>query len=366
MSAPNLGLATTPERMRATRIDRFGGPDVIEFDRQPVPRPGPAEALLQVAYCGICRHDLLTRQGAFPRSLLPVTLGHQISGRIVELGSTVTSFVVGDRVMTMPLVGCGSCASCDTENDAHCLTDNPKFLGEDYDGGYAEYVVVPERALVAVPADVPLATASILTCTFGTAYHAVVTRGELRPGELVVVTGASGGIGSHVVRLASALGATVVGVVSSAQNAEVALAAGASDVIVDPDRRFAEELRTRHGRRADLVCDVVGAPTLRESLRSVRTGGRVVVVGNVLGTEATIPPAYLILKEISLLGTKSCTRQEMLAVLELVRAGTISASDVDIHPFSEIPALHQQMEREGISGRAVVAIAGAELAGAGF
>lgn len=357
MTYSTLHQSELPDRMKAAQIKRFGGPEEIELVSQPVPQPGRDDVLIRVAYCGICRHDLLTRQGAFPRAILPVILGHQVSGRIAATGEAVADLIPGDAVMTMPLVGCGDCESCDVGNDPHCLTNNPKFLGEDYDGGYAEYVSVPARAVVKVPTAVPLAVASILTCTFGTAYHALVSRGQLRPNELIVVTGASGGIGSHAVRLASVLGARVVGVVSSAKNADAVMTAGAIDVIVDNDRKFAQELRRRHGQQADLVCDIVGAPTLRESLRAVRTGGRVVVVGNVLGGEVTIPPAYLILKEIALLGTKSCTREEMAAVLELVRTGAIGVADIDIHQFTEIRELHERMERDGISGRAVVAVA---------
>lgn len=344
--------------MRAMRIDVFGGPDVLREQTVPVPEPGPGQVLVEVAYCGVCRHDLLTRAGAFPRAQLPVTLGHQVSGRVVALGPDVTEHAVGDRVMTMIYSGCGECEACRGGAEALCTVVTPQFLGEDRDGGYAEYVVAEARTTIGLPAGVGLREAAIATCTLGTAYHALVTRGNLQKGDLVVVTGASGGVGLHAVSVAKALGGRVVGVASSAESVGPVSAMGADDVVVSPERRFARELRDRVGAQADLVLDVVGAPTLRESLHAVRPGGRVVVVGNVEGTEASIPPAYLILKEISLLGTKSCTTGEMRSLLDLLARGELTADVTDTVPYAEVADVHRRMEEGSAQGRIVLEVRG--------
>lgn len=344
--------------MRAMRIERFGGPEELRLHDIPEPLPREDEVRIRVAYCGVCRHDLLTRAGAFPRAQLPVTLGHQVSGHVDAVGAGVDHLSPGQRVMTMIFTGCGDCTACRSGAESVCQEQTPRFLGEDHDGGYADLVTVKARTVTVVPDDVGLPEAAILTCTFGTAFHAIVGRGGARAGDTVVVTGASGGVGSHALQIVRALGATGVGVVSSAEGERIAREAGAHHVVVDPDRKFAKAVKQELGRGADLVVDVVGAATLRESLHCVRSGGTVVVVGNVEGQEVSVPPAYLILKEISLLGTKSCTTGEMTEVLAWIADGRITPRVSGIVPLEQAPELHQQMEREGGGGRVVLEVHG--------
>ncbi|MBB2893587.1 alcohol dehydrogenase catalytic domain-containing protein [Flexivirga oryzae] len=343
--------------MIAHRITGFGGPEVLAEHRVDVPQVGPGQLLVKVAYCGVCRHDLLTRAGAFPRALVPVTLGHQVSGWVAATGPDVRDFAVGDRVMTMIFTGCGRCRRCAAGEEALCEEQTPQFLGEDRDGGYAEYVVVEARTSLTVPATMPLAEAAIMTCTLGTAYHAVVGRGGVQAGDLVVVTGASGGVGVHAIEVLAMLGARAVGVVSSGASVGPVRQAGAVDVIVSPDRRFSGELRRRYGQ-ADVVLDVVGEPTLNESCHAVRPGGRVVVIGNVNGRHARIPPAYLILKEIALVGTKSCSIAEMNEVLSLVAGGSLRARVDTVVPLAQCRAVHERMEAGENLGRIVLEVAG--------
>jgi D-arabinose 1-dehydrogenase-like Zn-dependent alcohol dehydrogenase len=342
------------------RIERFGPPEELRLHHVPVPVPGPDEVLIRVAYCGVCRHDLLTRAGAFPRAQVPVTLGHQVSGHVDAVGTHVDSLSVGQRVMTMIFTGCGQCPACRGGAESVCQEQTPRFLGEDFDGGYAEYVAVKARTVTVVPDDVGLPEAAILTCTFGTAFHAIVGRGNVQPGQSVVVTGASGGVGSHALQIVRALGATGIGVVSSDAGEKVAREAGAHHVIVDKDRKFAGTVKGHLGSGADVVIDVVGTPTLRESLHAVRSGGTVVVVGNVEGREASIPPAYLILKEIALVGTKSCTTEEMRQVLALIAEGRITPRVSGVVPLEEVAALHRSMEEHGGNGRVVLEVHGGQ------
>ncbi|GAB2740126.1 acryloyl-coenzyme A reductase [Nocardioides pakistanensis] len=344
--------------MTAFRIDGFGTPDVLRSQEVPVPSAAPGQVLVEVAYCGVCRHDLLTRAGAFPRAQLPVTLGHQVSGTVAAVGAGVEGFGVGDRVMTMIYSGCGACANCHSGMEALCTAQTPAFLGEDHDGGYAEFVAVSASTVVPLPDEVALVDAAIATCTLGTAYHALVARGQLTEGQVVAITGASGGVGLHALEIAHAVGARTVAVVSSERGAERARDMGADHVIVSPDRVFAKQLRTMLGRQADIVLEIVGAPTLRESLHAVRPGGRVVVLGNVEGKEVSVPPAYLILKEISLLGTKSCTVQEMQELLALLAKGEIRADVNEVVPLAEAPQVHRRMEAGEQVGRIVLKVKG--------
>lgn len=344
--------------MRAMRITQFGGPEELTLHEVPIPEPRDHEVRIRVAYCGVCRHDLLTRAGAFPRAQLPVTLGHQVSGHVDAVGAAVVGVTEGDRVMTMIFRGCGHCERCRAGAESVCEQQTPAFLGEDYDGGYADYVTVAARTVIPVPDNVGLPEAAILTCTFGTAYHAINGRGGAQPGQSVLVTGASGGVGSHALQIVRAMGATGIGVVSSETGGAVARGAGAEHIIVDPERRFARQVKEQLGHGVDLVIDVVGAATLRESLHAVRPGGTVVVVGNVEGREVPVPPAYLILKEISLLGTKSCTTHEMREVLAWIEAGRITPQVSDIVALEAAGELHRDMEANGTNGRVVLEVHG--------
>jgi D-arabinose 1-dehydrogenase-like Zn-dependent alcohol dehydrogenase len=345
--------------MTAHRIDRFGGPEVLTPREMPVPAPGPGQVLIEVAYCGVCRHDLLTRAGAFPRAQLPVTLGHQVSGHVASVGAGVSGYASGDRVMTMIFSGCGQCDQCSGGMEALCTRQTPAFLGEDHDGGYAEFVAVNASTVIALPDGVDLADAAIATCTLGTAYHALVGRGGLEEGQVVAITGASGGVGLHAIEIARVAGGHVVAVVSSESGAARAREMGAHDVIISAERRFAGELRSRIGRQADLVLEIVGAATLRESLHAVRPGGRVVVLGNVEGKEASVPPAYLILKEISLIGTKSCSMQEMAELLALLATAELHADVTEVVPLTDAAEVHRRMESGESTGRIVLAVKGA-------
>lgn len=345
--------------MRALRLPRFGGPELLEKVEVPAPQPAADQVLIEVAYCGVCRHDLLTRAGAFPRIDLPVTLGHQVSGRVAAVGSDVEGLAPGDRVMTMIYTGCGECAECRAGNQARCLRERPRFLGEDVDGGYAEYVAVRQDIVVPVPAGVRLAEAAVITCTLGTAYHALATRGQVADGQTVAITGASGGVGLHAIMVAKVLGARVFAVTSSPNRVELVADAGADEVVVASDRRFARAVKElTDGRGVDAVIDVVGGPTLNESIHAARDGGRVVVTGNVEGGTVELRPAHLILKELALVGTKSCSRPELEEVLDLLCTGRLSVDIDRTFPLEQGAELHRSMEEGTAQGRLVMQVAG--------
>lgn len=353
-SAAGVGVT-----MRSVVVTRFGAPDVLVCQAVPVPVAAPGEVLVRVAYCGVCRHDLLTRQGAFPHARVPVILGHQVSGTVEAVGAGVGGLRPGDRVMTTIFLGCGTCERCNLGNASLCERQRPAFLGEDVDGGYAEFIARRADGVVALPAGVSLAQAAIVSCTLGTAWHALRSRAHLQAGETVAITGASGAVGSHAIQVAASLGAHVVAVTSSAAKAPVLRGLGAAEVVVMEEGRFARQVKAATGGLgADVVLEIVGAKTLTESIHAVRSGGRVVVVGNVEGATAALRPAHLILKEVALLGTKSCTAQELQEVLARVADGRLRAEVEGVLPLAEAAALHARMERGEGQGRVVLAVSG--------
>ena len=353
-----------PETMTAWRIDGFGGPEVLQRRREPVPTVQEDGVLVDVAYCGVCRHDLLTRSGAFPNVPLPLTLGHQVSGTVVAAGPSAR-WRPGDRVMSTIFMGCGHCAACRSGEQAVCLTERALFMGDDFDGGYAEYLGAPSRAFVRVPDELGLEVAAVVNCTLGTAYHAAHTRGQVAPGDDVVITGASGGIGLHAINVVRQAGARVIAITSRPSQIELLREHGADEVIADPELRFARAVKElTDGVGADLVLEVAGDPTLAQSLHAVRTGGRVVAIGNVSGKPSEVRIAHLVMKEISLLGTKSCSNAELTEVMRLVAAGELSVDISRTLPLDEVAQAHRDMEEQRGSGRIVLEVHGETKAAA--
>jgi acryloyl-coenzyme A reductase len=261
--------------------------------------------------------------------------------------------------MSLIFMGCGRCEACASGNQAVCRTGRAEFMGDDFDGGYADYIRTPSRAFMRVPDDITLEVAAMVNCTLGTAYHAAHARGAVSAGETVVVTGASGGIGLHTLSVLRAAGARIVAITSRESQTDVLREHGADIVIADPELQFARRVKeATQGVGADLVIDVVGSRTLQQSIHSVRAGGRVVVVGNVDGQPIQVRPAHLILKEIALLGTKSCSEQELTEVLRLVADGTLSVEIDQIVPLDAVARVHVDMEAQTTQGRTLVEVGG--------
>ena len=263
-------------RMRAIEITQPGGPEVLSEAIRPDPVPGPGEVLIGVAAAGVNRADLLQRQGHYPpppgASDIP---GLECSGVIAELGPDVTGWRVGDRVAA--------------------LIDG---------GGYADRVVAPATQLLAVPAEVDLVDAAGLPEAVCTAWSNLVMVGHLRRGEVVLIQGGSGGVGSIAIQLAAALGARVAATAGGPDRVERCLALGAH---IGIDHRT-EDLAARltdatSGHGADVILDVLGAGGLTANLRTLATGGRLVVIGLQQGRRAELDLGVLMTKRASIHGT---------------------------------------------------------------
>src|SRR5581483_7905522 len=251
---------------------------------------------LRVAACGVCYRDLLDRQGKYPFMKRPVITGHEMAGEIVELGAEVAGWQLGDRVAVIHRAPCGACEPCRAGRETHCM-GSPVSYGLTVDGGYAEQAVVWASSLVRVPDGLPLDQAAFLHCTAGVALRGMHTHAHLSAGETVLITGASGGVGVHAIQIAKILGARVVAVSSSPAKVERLRALGCDEVILaPPDGAFQREaLRVSDGG-AHVALELTGAPTFNASLRSLRIGGRLVLIGNVTAERVEVNPGYVILR----------------------------------------------------------------------
>lgn len=307
------------DSMRAARFHAPGEP--LRIEDVPAPSAGQGEVLVRVLACGLCGSDVHFVEGRVPLARVPITLGHEPAGVIESVGDGVEGIKPGQRVIVRPGAGCGQCPSCAAGREHLC--ERTEVLGMHVDGGLAEFLSVDATSVIAVPDSVPLDQAAIISDAVATPYHALVDRGALRAGETVAVFGA-GGLGEHAVRIARLCGAaTVVAVDVRPAALDAARDAGADVVINGSEERAARRIRELTGG-VDLAIECIGrAETIGEAVKSLRRGGRAVVVG--MGAEPIQlpPPNAFTWGEQALLGAFGSTAGHVRSVLSLVAAGRL-------------------------------------------
>ncbi|MEM0128448.1 MAG: zinc-binding dehydrogenase [Thermoplasmatales archaeon] len=311
--------------------------------------PGKDEVIIEQGMTGICYRDILTMEGYFPRVILPIIPGHEISGRIKEVGENVTKFKKDDRVASLIYVPCGKCEFCLSGRENLCRSK--KVFGEELQGAYRKYVKVPEISLVKVPSKVTTEAATIAACVTGMVVQALGIAGHLIEGETVLITGAGGGVGSHAVQVAKALGATVIGETSSEWKREKILEVGADHVVSGKD--FHNKVKEiTNGNGVNLVLETVGVPTFSDSFRSLSYGGRIVVIGNVNVGALQVPAGNLILKGNSVTGSISSTKKSLRKALRLSSEGKVKAIVGGTFTLDKVGDAYTAMKNKELFGRA--------------
>lgn len=342
--------------MKAQVLTSFDGPQGFELKEVEDPRIQAADEIkIRIEACGVCYRDITWSRGHFGGGNLPRILGHEGAGVVLEVGPAVEDLRPGDRVVHLQFPYCGTCEACRSGRTNACGSIR-EIVGEARNGCYAEQVVLPARIVAKTPDGIPAEKAAVAACALGTAYHALRMYDFDPQGKKIALTGAGGGVGMHAIQIAKLLGARVIAVTTSEGKAEAIRAAGADDVVIAPDRVYRKEIgNLTKGRGVDLFLEIVGAPTLEQSLLSVRRGGRVVVVGNPEGCACQFNPALLILRgELLLYGTLGVTMPELKEVLRLIASGKLTPLVDEVAPLEELPRLMQRMERRSTVGRVVV------------
>ena len=339
--------------MRATVLTKFGAPEVLQSTDVDAPTSRADQMLVRVAACGVCGHDLLNREGHFPDTKPPCVMGHEIAGVVEEVGALVDAFKPGHRVALTQRISCGVCAACRAGRDNLCRA-GPGFYGEQISGGYGDFVIASPRNAVLLPDTIDLEVGAILSCAIGTGYHAL-NRARLLPGDTVVVTAASGGVGLHAVELAKLLGLRVIATTSSESKTEMLKEAGAHHVIAAPDGQFHKAVRELTGGvGADAVIEIAGGPTFGSSMRSLTAGGRLVAVGNVQPGPVQLNPALPILKEIEIIGSGHALVSDLRHVVDLVARGLVQPRIAERIPVRDAAHAHTLLATRGVVGRVVL------------
>jgi len=338
--------------MRAVRIHEFGGPDRLVYEDAPEPSVGPSEVLVKVRATALNHLDLFVRKGVPAyKTPLPHILGSDIAG---ELVADFGAFRSGDPVVVHPVTFCGECEYCLAGRDDLCRAFG--IYGAHIPGGYAEYVAVQGKALVSKPAGLTWEEAASMPLVFMTAFHMLVTRAQVRPGEKVVVLAAGSGVGIAATQIAKLAGATVIAAARTQAKLDRAAELGADHGVNYTEPDWGKQVRTLTGGGADIVVEHVGAVTFPESVKMVRTGGRVVTCGATTGPESGFDLRVLFSHEVSVLGSMLGTRLDTQRVFELVSAGKLKPVVDSVFPLAEARAAHEKLADRNVFGKVVLTI----------
>ena len=337
--------------MKAVVIEEFGAPEVLRYREVPRPIPARDEVLVRVRACGICHLDLFLRSGMRSRLTLPRIIGHELAGEVVEVGANVTDFLPGDRIAAISFQACGKCDDCLRGRPSLCRQTSGD-IGQSRDGGYAEYASLLSSNLVHIPDGMLFEHACFGACVFGPPYKAIRQIGRVRPGQTVLITGASGGLGLAAIQITKCLGAHSIAITSNAAKADRLKELGAGHVVVSPDGQFGDEVRKlTGGRGVDLAVELTGSPTFPGTLRSLAPGGRCAVIGELHGKPVEINLGLLIIKEWEIFGVTSANQVELTEILQFMREANIQPVIWKSLPLEQAGEAHRELMNREVVGR---------------
>ena len=340
--------------MKAAFFDGHGGTEVIQVGEQPTPEPRAGEVRVRLKAAALNHMDLWVRTG-WPgiRLTYPHITGADGAGEIEGLGSGVEGWSLGERVVIDSVLSDGTCEFCLRGEDNRCVDWH--LLGESVRGTLAEYVVVPARNLLRLPAHVSFEQAAAAALVFHTAWHSLITRGALHGGESVLIVGASGGVNTASLQIARLMGAQVYVVGSSAAKLEQARGLGAQ-VVIDRSHEadWSRAVYQQTGKRGvDVVVDNVGT-TFPLSFRALRKGGRLLTVGNTGGAKFEIDNRFLFGKHLTVIGSTMGTRADFDQVMSLVFSGRLRPVIDKVYPLNELREAEARLERNEQFGKIVL------------
>ena len=342
--------------MKAILFRQHGGAEVLQYVDVPDREPCPSEVLVRVRACALNHLDLWVRRG-LPNVPIPLPHipGSDVAGEIAKIGADVTTVRVGQKVVLAPLVSCGKCQACIAGLDNRCR--QATNLGYMIDGGCAEFVRAPEVNCLPYPENLSFEEAAAIPLVFQTAWHMLVDRAQLRPGEDVLILGAGSGVGSAAIQVAKFFGARVITTASSDAKLEKARKLGADYVINHKTQRIRDEVRRITNKRGvDVVFEHVGAATWDDSLASLALAGRLVTCGNTTGYDAKLDLRFLFSRQLSLLGSYMGVKSELHTIMKLVSTGRLKPVVDRVFPLHEAAAAHTYLESGQQFGKVVLTV----------
>lgn len=324
--------------MKALLCTAWGGPETLEIGERPAPSPGPGEIVVAVRACGLNFADTLIIQGKYQeRPELPFSPGLEVSGEVLEVAEGVDEFAAGDTVIA--------------------------FCGH---GGLAERVAVPSGNAVRLPEGMDFVTAAGFAVVYGTAHVGLERRARLRPGEVLLVHGAGGGVGLAAVEVGRKMGATVIATAGSEEKLALASEHGAHHVINYRETSFRDGVKAlTDGRGADVIFDPVGGEVFDQSIRCIDWEGRILVIGFASGTISELPMNLTLVKNMSVVGVywgayrkrdPEVLQRSWRQLLEWLAEGALKPHISATYPLSDGPAALESLMQRRATGKVVVTI----------
>jgi alcohol dehydrogenase len=334
--------------MRAVLTTAHGGPEVLKLqDDYPAPSAAPGEVLVRVAATAVNFHDIFTRRG-MPgvRIKLPVITGSDIAGTVESLGDGADPRWLGARVLIDPVMRGG---------------DRVGMLGETVDGGRAEFLAVHASMLLEIPAAVSFEQAAALPLAYGTAYRMMVTRGQVKKGERVMVLGASGGVGAACVQLARMIGAEVLAFAGSHAKLERLTALGATHVGNYNERPFLDTVKDIYGKPringtggVDVAVNFTGGDTLPATQKCVNMNGRILCCGATAGFNLSLDARYWWTYEHTMIGSDGWLREDLKTLLDLVADGRLAPLIDKVLTLEETAEAERLLEDREVVGKVLI------------
>jgi NADPH:quinone reductase-like Zn-dependent oxidoreductase len=340
--------------MKAVVFNQHGGPEVLQYVDVPNPRPGPGEVLIEVKATSINHIDIFLRRGMPGIKVpLPKIVGSDAAGVIRELGRDVSGLTPGQRVTINPGIACGHCEFCSAGFGSQCVSW--AMVGENRDGAYAEFVVVPAHIVLPIPDHISFEEAAAAPLVFLTAWSMMVGKGNIRPGEDVLILGAGAGVGTAAIQIAKLVGCRVFATASNAEKLQRAKELGADFLINYTAEEFDKAIRDLTNKRGvDIVVDYIGADTWVRSLRSARRGGRVLTCGATTGFAPQTDLRHIFFRQVQVLGSTMGSHREFLDVMKCVFRGQLKPVIDRVLPLPEARKGHELIEQRAVFGKIVL------------
>ena len=293
--------------MKAIRIHEHGNPNVLKYEDIPEPKCPPGKIKVSIKASSINHLDLWVRSG-IPgfKTPLPMILGSDASGIIVDIGANLNNYKIGDEVIIQPGIFCKSCKYCNDNKENYC--DNYAVLGETCNGVQSEYVIVNPINIYPKPSNISFIEAASMPLTFMTSYEMVVKRAKLKSNETILIYGGSSGVGSAAIQIAKDIGANIIATAGNEVKEEFCYKMGANIVLNHNSNNYFNEIKKiTKSCSIDVIFEHIGKNTWQNSLRLLGKGGRIVTCGATSGKKVEIDLTHLFIKQQSILGsTMSC------------------------------------------------------------
>jgi len=338
--------------MKAVRFHEFGGPEVLKYEDVPDPELRKDQVLVRVRACAMNHLDLWVRKG-LPGVKLPHINGSDVAGEVAEVGEYVTGMQKGQRVLLAPMVYCGHCRFCVSGLQSMCREFT--VLGNGVDGGDCELLAARSDYVIPIPDRLSFDEASAVPLVFLTAWHMLVTRSNVRPGQKVLVLGANSGVGMAAVQIAKLFNAFVIATAGNESKMQRARELGADEVVNHYQQKIGDEVkRITNKEMCDIVVEHVGQATWGESMKSLKPGGTLVTCGATTGPKAEFDIRFLFARQLSFLGSYMGAMGDLHEALKHVFSGKLKGVVDSTFPLAEARAAHQRMEHSEMFGKIVL------------